>query len=53
MAGRTVPVTVNFEPAQAEELRELAATEHRSLSKQVAHLVSLGLAVEYETEATE
>jgi hypothetical protein len=53
MAERTVPVTVNFRAAQADQLRELAVQEHRSLSGQVQHLVDRGLEAEYEAPEDE
>jgi hypothetical protein len=47
----SVPITVVFPAEQAAELRELAAEEHRSLSKQIQHLVSVGMLAEYEAPA--
>jgi hypothetical protein len=44
----SVPITVVFTAEQAAELRAIAEQEHRSLSRQVQHLVSRGLAAEYE-----
>ena len=50
MAERREPVTINFKSEQLADLRRLADQEDRTLAQQVRHLVSLGLAAEYEPE---
>jgi hypothetical protein len=50
-AERTAAVTISFKPKQLEELRELAEAENRSLSRQIQHLIGVGMAAEYDEPA--
>jgi len=44
------PVTINLNPSQLSDLRQLARQEERSLSAQLRLLISRGLRAEYEVE---